>query len=223
MKLIFILGVCLLVQGCQLSKATEGAATNKTTTAHENKDPVHDGMTSHQNENVMDHIDDEIDDIEDEEDDDFEDQNKRPVEDKADKEEDIIDENDDEEEEEEHPRERRDASPWGSRRRFFSNWRRRTIHNLRRRSISNWRRRSISTSRWRRRTITTQRRRWRRTAKKIGAGIIVAAGGIKKIRNKIIKELIKPKCAGCAGICEKPAPSGCRCVQDQACIKRMYG
>ncbi|XP_066921731.1 pre-mRNA-splicing factor 38A-like [Clytia hemisphaerica] len=163
MKLIFILGVCLLMQGCQLSKATEYAA-------YENEDLDHNGMTSHQNENAMEHIDDAIENNEEEDDDDFEDQNNGPVEDKADMEKTgEIDENDDEEEEEEYPR---DANPWESRRRSFSNWRRRRYHslrrryhNLRRRSKSNWRRRSISTSPSRRRTLrrrTLRRRTLRR-------------------------------------------------------------
>merc|ERR1712137_1017150 len=41
---------------------------------------------------------------------------------------------DNEDEGKEHSREKRDANPWGSRRRFFSNWRRRTVNFQRRRS-----------------------------------------------------------------------------------------
>lgn len=32
--------------------------------------------------------------------------------------------------------------------------------------------------------------------------------------------MFKPTCLGCSGICEVPAPEGCHCIKDTACMQQ---
>ena len=46
------------------------------------------------------------------------------------------------------------------------------------------------------------------------------AEGRFKTALKVVKAAFKPACAGCAGICERKVPGQCRCVVDQACMRK---
>ena len=34
--------------------------------------------------------------------------------------------------------------------------------------------------------------------------------------------MFKPTCLGCSGICEVPAPEGCHCIKDTACMQQRF-
>lgn len=40
---------------------------------------------------------------------------------------------------------------------------------------------------------------------------------------RLLPKLLKPTCAGCAGICEVKVPGKCRCRVDQNCMKNRGG
>ncbi|VDI79421.1 Hypothetical predicted protein [Mytilus galloprovincialis] len=40
---------------------------------------------------------------------------------------------------------------------------------------------------------------------------------------KVFRRVMRPTCAGCAGICERKVPGRCRCRVDPICMRRFRG